>query len=306
MGLIVLVLYLLSCTAWAASTADATDPIDTDRSCTLTLSYACNTVPYPNQTVALYHIAQVSADFQYTLTSPFAACGLTLNGVQTQGEWNVIRSTLESLILGNQITPIKTAETDAAGQVQFADLAPGLYLSSAVQAEDCSFAAALVALPDLDAGGSWQYEILVATKPTLTPPQPEPLQFQVLKLWRGDEGSDKRPVSVTVDIYRDGDLYQTVTLSEGNNWSYRWSAEDDGARWQVVEKDVPEGYTMTVEQGKTTFTVTNILHDRPNIPPPDTGDRSNVLLYAVIFCVSGILLVALGLMGKGKAHEETV
>ena len=229
-----------------------------------------------------------------------------LNGVQTQGEWDVIRTTLEALILGSQIAPIKTAETDAEGQVCFPDLAPGLYLSSAVQAEDCSFAAALVALPDLDAGGSWQYEILVATKPTLTPPQPEPLQFQVLKLWRGDEGSDKRPVSVTVDIYRDGVLHETVTLSEGNNWSYRWSAEDDGARWQVVEKDVPEGYTMTVEQGKTTFTLTNILHDRPNIPPPDTGDRSNVLLYAVIFCVSGLLLVALGLMGKGKAHEETV
>ena len=304
MGLIVLVLYLLSCTAWAASTADATDPIDTDRSCTLTLSYACNTVPYPNQTVALYHIAQVSADFQYTLTSPFAACGLTLNGVQTQGEWNVIRSTLESLILGNQITPIKTAETDATGQVQFADLAPGLYLSSAVQAEDCSFAAALVALPGLGAEGKWEYACTVVAKGTLLPPQPEPLQFQVLKLWRGDEG--KRPGSITVDIYRNGVLHETVTLSEGNNWSYRWSAEDDGARWQVVEKAVPEGYTMTVEQRETSFTITNILHDRPDTPPPDTGDRSNVLLYAVIFCVSGILLVALGLMGKGKGHEETV
>lgn len=298
--MIILLLYLLSCTVLAA------DPIDTDRSCTLTLSYICNGVPVPNRPVELYYIAEVSADSQYTITSPFASSVLMLNGVQTQGEWDVIRTTLEALILGSQIAPIETAETDAEGQVCFPDLAPGLYLSSAVQAENCSFAAALVALPDLDAGGSWQYEILVATKPTLTPPQPEPLQFQVLKLWRGDEGSDKRPVSVTVDIYRDGVLHETVTLSEGNNWSYRWSAEDDGARWQVVEKDVPEGYTMTVEQGKTTFTVTNILHDRPNIPPPDTGDRSNALLYAVIFCVSGILLVALGLTGKGKGHEETV
>ena len=271
---------------------------------TLTLSYTCDSVPYPNQPIELYYIAEVSADFQYTLTAPFSSSGLILNGVQTQGEWNVIRSTLESLILANQVAPTQVAETDAEGQAQFADLAPGLYFSSAVQAENCSFASALLPLPGLGADGKWEYACTVAAKGTLLPPQPEPLQFQVLKLWRGDEG--KRPVSITVDIYRNGTLHETITLSEANNWSYRWSAEDDGAKWQVVEKDVPEGYTMTVEQRDTSFTLTNILHERPNIPPPDTGDRSNVLLYAVIFCVSGILLVALGLTGKGKGHEETV
>ena len=117
---------------FAASTTEATEPIVTDRECTLTIFYGFDGTAFSGQTVSLYKIADVSENFQYTLTSTFAASGLMLNGIQTNGEWNIIRSTLESHIFANDIAPSMVATTDEFGLAQFTGLLPGLYLASAL------------------------------------------------------------------------------------------------------------------------------------------------------------------------------
>ena len=101
-------LCLMPCTAFAASTNDAKEAIITDRECSLTVSYRYDGNAFSDQSVKLYMIAEVSTEAQYTLAPSFAASGLILNGVQTTGEWNVIRSTLEAYILAN--SPIKDEE----------------------------------------------------------------------------------------------------------------------------------------------------------------------------------------------------
>ena len=130
-GLIVcalcLCLSLAQIPALAASTADAKESIATDRECTLTLSYRHQTMAFPNVAVKLYRVAEVSADFQYTLTPQFAASDLMLNGIQSSSEWRVVRSTLESYILANSVAPDMTALTDEDGHVQFQGLKTGLY-----------------------------------------------------------------------------------------------------------------------------------------------------------------------------------
>ena len=306
-------LCIISHTAQAASTIDAKEPIATDRTCDLTISYGYDGSVFPDQMVKLYRIADVSADFQYMLTQPFMASGLTLNGVQTQGEWNVIRSTLETHIFANDIVPSITLTTDAQGQASFTGLQPGLYLASAVtvtlDAGKYFFDSALVALPGLGDDGLWQYQVAVAAKPEYLPTiQPdEQIERKVLKLWRGDNGKNVRPKNIQVEIFRDGILVETVTLSESNNWSYSWSANDDGANWKVVERNIPNGYTMTVEERETTFVLTNNwLPDNPERPdPPKTGDTSNIMLYITLMYLSGMALIILGILGKRKRHEET-
>ena len=74
----------------AASTSDAVEPIMPEKECSLTISYCCGETAFSGVEVKLYRIAEVSADFQYTLTQPFEASGLILNGIQTVGEWNVV------------------------------------------------------------------------------------------------------------------------------------------------------------------------------------------------------------------------
>ena len=308
-------LCLMPCAAFAASTADAKEPIAIEKECGLTIYYGYEEISFSNQPVMLYKVAEVSPDFQYALTAPFAASGLILNGIQTVGEWNVVRSTLETLILAGNIAPVKTTETNASGQAIFTQLPPGLYLASAVEiAQDdltCCFDSALVSLPALNADGLWQYQVTVAAKPQVLPPvQPdEKIELKVLKLWKGDEGRTDRPKSVEVEIFCDGTSYETVILSAENNWSYSWSAKDDGSSWSAIERNVPDGYTMTLEERTATFVLTNSRipddPDTPPVQPPQTGDTSNILLYTVLMFVSGTVLMILGITEKRKRYEET-
>ena len=314
-GIIALVLCfclsLLPWKAWAASTTEAKEPISVNQACDLTISYGYEEIAFPGQTVKLYKVADVSADFRYTLTAPFAASGLMLNGIQTQGEWNEIRFTLETRIVADKIAPTAQTETDEDGQALFTQLSPGLYLVAAVEVAQsnfsCFFDATLVALPGLGADGLWQYQVAVAAKPRMLPPitPDEEIQLKVLKLWKGDEGRTDRPAGVEIEIFRNGISYQTVILSAENNWSYTWSTKDADADWKVIERNVPDGYIMSVQQKDTTFVITNTHQDSPQPPPPPTGDTSNILLYTILLYVFGTMLILLGIAGKRKRHEET-
>ena len=161
-------LYLIPCPVQAASTADAKEPISTDKNCSLTISYCSGDIAFSELPVKLYKIADVSADYQYTLTSSFEKSNLILNGIQTVGEWNVIRSTLETYILANDITADFNAKTDFEGKASFDALKPGLYLAITeriIQDETTYvFDSALIALPSLGTDGLWQYQVNVASK----------------------------------------------------------------------------------------------------------------------------------------------
>ena len=301
-GIVALVLWLLSYSVLAVSTTDAKEPIITDAECELTLCYRNGETAFADEPVALYQIADVSSDFQYTLRENFVASGLILNGIQNNGEWDVIRSTLKAFIVGNDIAPTKTAVTDASGEVHLTQLETGLYLVSAVCAEGYFFDSALIALPNLNSDGFWQYQVTVLPKGGEI--DDEEIELKVLKLWKGDGSGKNRPVSIEVEIFCDEVSVETVILSEENNWSYSWKAKDDGAVWTVVERNIPTGYTVSVEDRTTTFVLTNTLN-KPDAPkPPHTGDTSNILLYIVLMHVSGIALVIFGLTRKRKQHES--
>lgn len=305
--LLCLCLCLGTCRALGASTADAKEPISLDRDCAITINYGYDGVPFDNVTVELYKVATVSSDSQYTLTEKFRVSGLVLNGVQTNGEWNVIRSTLEANVVANNIVPEAVMTTNVNGQVTYEGLEPGLYLAitgQAVQGDvTCVFASALVALPGLTAEGVWQYEVEVTAKAELLPPQDpdKELELKVTKLWKGETDQNKRPKSVEIEIFRDGISYDKVTLSEKKNWSYSWIVPDDGAKWIVVERNVPDGYTATIEERGTSFVLTNTLVvEKPPVEPPKTGDTANIWLYIILLYVSGTALVLLGIVGRKR------
>jgi LPXTG-motif cell wall-anchored protein len=303
----IIALALCLCLVWApcagaVSTADALAPISLDAECTLTLTYGCNGLVFPDIPAQLYRVAEVSAEAKYTLTPEFRASGLELNGIQTNSEWDVVRTSLETHILASSIGPDSTALTDSNGRAVFSGLEPGIYLIAAVYEEQegwgYAFGSALVAVPGLDEAGFWQYDVAVTPKPDILPPsEPQELQFQVLKLWKDGGNAEKRPTSIEVEIFRNGESQQTVILSEENNWSYRWTVPADGAHWQVVERNIPQGYVLTVEERTTTIILTNSI---PKDPPdtPQTGDSANLFLAAVLLNLSGAGLIALGLFRK--------
>lgn len=306
--LLCLCLCLLPCGVQAASTSDAGELIDPDRDCTLTILYSFAQNGLEHISVELYHVANASAEMQYHLTEMFSASGLVLNGIRTAGEWDVIRTSLESFVLANAINADLVATTDAEGLVHFASLTPGLYLAipkSTAEELPCSFHPALIALPGLNGDGNWQYDISVAAKYTIPTEPEDEIPFRVLKLWKDGDDPTKRPVSIEVEIFRDGKAVEKVLLSEKNNWSYSWMAAADGADWMVVERNVPEGYTVTVEDRTTSFILTNRLSpDETPDDPPKTGDTPRILFYVVLMCISGAILIFLGLTGKKNRYED--
>ena len=293
----------------AASTTQASEPINVGQSCTLTFSYTYGQTAFADVLVQLYRIASVSADFQYTLCPAFAPSDLVLNGIRTNGEWDVIRSTLEAHIVANEVETDAIKQTDAFGQAHFDALQPGLYLAIVGIAEQddvtCFFDSALVALPALDADGRWQYQATVSPKPTFIPPVEADEEFHVIKLWKDDTGKNSRPKSIDVEIFQNGTSYQKVVLSQENNWSYSWSAKADGSQWTVVERNTPAGYTATVDKRDHSFVLTNTYKSgKPSGPSdtPQTGETSNVMWYVILMVLSGGLLIV---MGKRNAHETS-
>ena len=67
----------------------------------------------------------------------------------------------------------------------------------------------------------------------------------------------------------------------------------------VVERNVPAGYIMTVEERELSFVVTNTLDtSEPPIDPPDTGDTFNLLVPILLLGISGSALLLFGIAGK--------
>ena len=291
----------------AAATSDAVEPIISENECSLTVSYCCGEKAFSGIQVKLYRVAEVSTDFRYTLTHSFENSGLILNEIQTSGEWNVVRSTFEAHILAYNIAPEFTSVTSEDGQASFESLKTGMYLAMVNQVEQddlhYQFDSALIALPEIGPDGHWQYQVSANAKGELLPPinPDEEVELKVLKLWRGDEGRKARPKNVEVEIFCDGSSYKTVILSEENHWAHSWSAKDDGSSWTVVERNVPQGYTMTVEERGSAFVLTNTwAPTTPDDPgkPPQTGDTANILLYILLMIGAGSMLIILGITGK--------
>ena len=192
--------------------------------------------------------------------------------------------------------------------------------------------------------------------PGITPDEKDEITYKVLKLWKDQGYTEYRPISITVDIYRNGELNHTVRLSGENNWAYSWSAEDDGSIWTVIEREIPEGYIMSVEKRSTAFILTNTFDEQepeepdetvppeepvetkvpeetrtpdeseetepyreteppdepvpsyeppinPDVPvSPQTGDTANFGLYILLMCISGIIMVIIGVTGKRESE----
>ncbi len=293
----------------SAPTGDAVQLIDTNQKCELNITYEYGVIDFANIEVKLYKIADVSPDVRYTLSGKFSGTGLILNGIRSSSEWRVVSSTLESYIVANGVECDSEQITNDRGEVTFSSLDCGLYFATVgqtvIDSESYGCAPVLISLPDAGVDGKWQYNVPIYAKTELLPPvdSDEKIEIKVVKLWKGDEGRD-RPKSVEIEIFRDGKSYKKATLSASNNWTYSWSAENDGSSWTVAERNVPSGYTASIEKRDGAFVLTNTYDpDSPGYPdtPPDTGDTSNTLAYLLLMIASGSVLVAVGLLGKRKS-----
>lgn len=139
-----------------------------------------------------------------------------------------------------------------------------------------------------------------AGTPTPTPPPtqtqtstPASVDVTVDVVWN-DDGKN-RPDSVVIQLLKDGEVYDEVTLSESKGWHHTWSSLDGTEGWSVRELNVPNRYTVTYQRNGLHFTVINTTAlfqtGQLNWPIP-------------ILAECGMVLVVLGSMWERSGRKK--
>lgn len=266
----------------------------------LKLCYQRENTVFPGLQVGIYQVAELLSDGNYQLLKPYDAASLNLDEITQQTQWQQVAETVFSTIVANGIAPDQMAVTDEAGVAAFSGLKKGLYYVQEVVADNEEgtyvFNQFMVYLPTPNLDGTYDYQVEANPKCLEFMPK---TQYTVTKLWQDQGNSQDRPKEVVVDIYWNGVLQETQTLSAQNNWSYTWSVSaDQQSGWTVAERDVPEHYKVKVKKNDNTFSIINTRPGKPK--PPQTGDTFNPMPLVMIMCISGVLLVILGVYGRRR------
>lgn len=291
--------------AYAASTTDANEKVELRTDCRLDITYSSSDAAFVGQDIKLWHIADITEDAQYTLAGSFKNYPITVTGTTSQTEWNEMTVTLNSYILADGISPDHIAKTDENGKVSFESLNAGMYLVGSVRTEKYGkhyiFESFMAAVPGVDENGKWLYNVSAKPKMSENTPSKGEVTYKAVKTWK-DNGKN-RPDSVSVEIFKDGALQETVALNGENNWMYSWTTVDDGSVWSVTEKNVPDGYKVGIQKNGDTFNVTNAKQYQGG-GSSKTGDTTNMTLWFLLMAVSGMALVILSITQRKKRCEE--
>ena len=132
-----------------------------------------------------------------------------------------------------------------------------------------------------------------APTPDPDPEPEEPVEITACKRWSGS--SKERPDSVTVTLYDGKTAYETVRLSDKNDWSYTWEDLDADGNWQVVETNIPKGYVPSYKVKGDVVTITNTK----------TLIQTGQLNWPIwVLGGAGILLVVLGVVTLTKRKQN--
>jgi len=271
----------------------------TEKDMGLTVDYHDGETALTGAKFDLYYVASQGDHGEFVLEEPFEKYPVSVKERGTNNSWMALAPTLEGYVLRDDVPATESTTTDSQGKAYFptgeGQLSAGLYLvlggrhTQGGRIYDAN--PFMVQLPGIDEEtGEPIYDLGALVKytyrevpppdepddpepePTPTPTPPPTKRVKALKVWNDAGEEDARPEEITVRLLRDGDEYDSVTLSADNGWRYTWEGLDNDSDWIVVEDEV-EGYTVEVSQEGITFVVTNTpTTDIPDEPTPE-GDR---------------------------------
>ncbi len=309
-----MLLCFLPCDIFAAPLITSRTPlINIDEPVSLTVSFRHETEAIPNASFAVYRIADVSDDAVFTPADDFKMYPVSFENLDTAG-WNALSNTLAGYVLRDKPAAAAKGRTDADGILTLSELKTGLYL---VTGESCIVGSNvyipqpfLICLPNLTTEDVWEYDVPAEPKYDLreNPPQPSTVERRVLKVWDGDGDGAARPKEITVQLLRNGSVYEEVTLSRENSWRHVWEHLDASFEWSAVEKDVPKDYTVTVTREGVSFLITNTFAGAVN-PPVDPDDpklpQTGQLWWPVpVLAFMGIVLFFAGFALKKRNEDK--
>ena len=196
--------------------------------------------------------------------------------------------TLKCIYNSNLIT--ENENTNDLGYVYFDNLDLGLYLIEQTNAVEgySKIDPFLVYIPQVE-NNNWIYDIKATPKTDII----RLMDIIVEKKW-DIVNSSTRPNEVTIELLKDKEVIDTIVLNDENNWTYTWYQIEESDLYEVLEKNVPEGYTDTYRQEGNKFIVTNTK------TLVQTGQNILIIELLAIF---GLIFITTGLIvNKSKTN----
>jgi hypothetical protein len=196
-----------------------------------------------------------------TLQGDFAAYPFSLHEMTTSALQDAA-DTLENYAVLDGIAPLQSAASNAQGIVSFSGLETGWYLltGTAMWIAQVKYIPSpmLVKVTASSVSGKAVEDVESYAKFRLMQRRSyEEQTYQIQKIWENDEYyRGVRPDAITMNLYCDGVLYDTVSLSEENDWRYQWSGSPN-SEWRVKEVSVQEEYTVVYRSNTIQLAVVN-------------------------------------------------
>lgn len=279
----------------------AAGPVDLSAPASLTVSVHYGAVAIANMPVRAYLVSTMDEWGELTPTKEFSSYAdrLDIRG-EDDDAWRELAGKLAEE-LPTTLRPALSGTTDRTGKVTFSNVTKGLYLVTGGWASQngkyYEFSPFFALVPQWDEqNGSWNPQVTAYAKPSCHQAQES---FEIIKKWADTCHSTQRPREITVSIYCDDKLYDTVTLPHNGKWSYSWTAEVNH-KWKVKETAVSGYGTPEITRSGNVFTVVNTCN-KPGVEElPKTGQ----LLWPVpILLCGGLVLIIAGLAIRRRESE---
>ena len=276
-------------------------PVETDRICTVKIT------DYPGEGAhfRFYKVADIDETMLFTLTETFQPYEekVIVNNTQDQQTWADTAATLSAYVNGDGL-PFTHEGYIKNGEL-YAELETGLYLILAdpVEYDGWVYKCQPIITCAPTAKGNtadvevWNYDFEINPKFEKEKPDYTEKTYKVIKQWQDGRGV-KRPAEITVNILKNGKVFEEVKLNKSNDWCYTWTAEDDGSEWQVQEVNIPSGYRAEISRNQTRFVIRN------HAGTPDTSDPGVDRTPLITLCVSGLAAVISGFLLLKSRKEE--
>lgn len=142
---------------------------------------------------------------------------------------------------------------------------------------------------------------IVETKYEFEVPKDSSITYTVQKEWIDVNNIEHD--AILVNIFHNGVIYDTVSLSDKNNWTYKWSGLNDKDNWYVQENNIPSDYTASYSRISNTFIITNTSQ---TVFQPQTGLKSVLetmrnRIIIVVICI----IISFGALIMGKKINKT-
>lgn len=270
----------------------------------IVIDYKKEEEPLADVEFQVYQITEADESYNQILQSKYEGMKIELDELSDSEYWKELSNELEYYINYEIVSPELTFVTNDDGTYKIEDLELGIYYiqSDVIQEDGTELYSEpiLIMVGDYDnSNEEWRYQYTIQPKVAMIAESKE--QLTVEKVWENTNSDELILDEVEVAVYCDGELYDTVILSEENLWKCTWYDIDKTKTWAVKELTESEEFTVRYERNLYEFTVINTYIGEADEELPQTGSFSYMITILSGF---GLICLSLGILLKYKFRDK--